>query len=109
LALGCALLHRPPIIFLDEPTAGVDPLNRRRFWQLIHNLAADGVTVFVTTHYMDEAEYCDRLALIYRGELVAVGTPLELKQQRPVDGLLPSLEQVFIDLIEERDRQEAAA
>jgi ABC-2 type transport system ATP-binding protein len=65
--------------------------------------------VFVTTHYMDEAEYCDRLALIYRGELVAVGTPLELKQQRSVDGLLPSLEQVFIDLIEERDRQEAAA
>jgi len=104
LALGCALLHKPPIIFLDEPTAGVDPLNRRRFWQLIHNLAADGVTVFVTTHYMDEAEYCDRLALIYRGELVAVGTPLELKQQQAVDGMLPSLEQVFIDLIEERDK-----
>lgn len=104
LALGCALLHNPPIIFLDEPTAGVDPLNRRRFWQLIHNLAADGVTVFVTTHYMDEAEYCDRLALIYRGELVAVGTPLELKQQRAVQGVLPSLEQVFIDLIEERDK-----
>lgn len=106
LALGCALLHKPPIIFLDEPTAGVDPLNRRRFWQLIHHLAADGVTVFVTTHYMDEAEYCDRLALIYRGELVAVGTPLELKQQRAVDGMLPSLEQVFIDLIEERDALE---
>lgn len=108
LALGCALLHNPPIIFLDEPTAGVDPLNRRRFWQLIHNLAADGVTVFVTTHYMDEAEYCDRLALIYRGELVAVGTPLELKQQRAVQGVLPSLEQVFIDLIEERDTVEGA-
>ncbi len=106
LALGCALLHKPQIIFLDEPTSGVDPLNRRRFWQLIHNLAADGVTVFVTTHYMDEAEYCDRLAMIYRGELVAVGTPLALKQQRAVDGLLPSLEQVFIGLIEERDRQE---
>lgn len=104
LALGCALLHKPPIIFLDEPTAGVDPLNRRRFWQLIHHLAADGVTVFVTTHYMDEAEYCDRLALIYRGELVAIGTPQELKQQRVVDGMLPSLEQVFIDLIEERDK-----
>ncbi|MDK9718686.1 MAG: ATP-binding cassette domain-containing protein [Trichlorobacter sp.] len=104
LALGCALLHRPPIIFLDEPTAGVDPLNRRRFWQLIHHLAADGVTVFVTTHYMDEAEYCDRLALIYRGELVAIGTPQELKQQRATDGTVPSLEQVFIDLIEERDR-----
>ncbi|QOX80087.1 ABC transporter ATP-binding protein [Trichlorobacter lovleyi] len=106
LALGCALLHKPPIIFLDEPTAGVDPLNRRRFWQLIHHLAADGVTIFVTTHYMDEAEYCDRLALIYRGELVAVGTPLELKQQQAVNGLLPSLEQVFIDLIEERDALE---
>ncbi|ACD96812.1 ABC transporter related [Trichlorobacter lovleyi SZ] len=106
LALGCALLHRPPIIFLDEPTAGVDPLNRRRFWQLIHNLASEGVTIFVTTHYMDEAEYCDRLALIYRGELVAVGTPLELKRQQAVDGLLPSLEQVFIDLIEQRDAQE---
>ena len=104
LALGCALLHRPPIIFLDEPTAGVDPLNRRRFWQLIHTLAADGVTVFVTTHYMDEAEYCDRLALIYRGELVAVGSPQELKERRAVNGELPSLEQVFIDLIEERDK-----
>ncbi len=109
LALGCALLHKPPIIFLDEPTSGVDPLNRRRFWQLIHDLAAGGVTIFVTTHYMDEAEYCDRLALIYRGELVAVGTPLELKQQRVRNGQLPSLEQVFISLIEERDRQEAAA
>jgi ABC-2 type transport system ATP-binding protein len=108
LALGCALLHRPPIIFLDEPTAGVDPLNRRRFWQLIHTLAADGVTVFVTTHYMDEAEYCDRLALIYRGELVAVGSPEELKEKRAKGGLLPNLEQVFIELIEERDRQEVA-
>ncbi len=103
LALGCALLHRPPIIFLDEPTSGVDPLNRRRFWQLIHSLAAEGVTVFVTTHYMDEAEYCDRLALIYRGELVAVGSPHDLKQQRSKNGQLPSLEQVFIELIEERD------
>lgn len=108
LALGCALLHNPPIIFLDEPTAGVDPLNRRRFWQLIHHLATEGVTVFVTTHYMDEAEYCDRLALIYRGELVAVGTPLALKQQRCNNGQLPSLEQVFIDLIEERDAAEGA-
>jgi len=105
LALGCALLHRPPIIFLDEPTSGVDPLNRRRFWQMIHNLAAEGVTVFVTTHYMDEAEYCDRLAMIYKGELVAVGTPLELKQARVKDGVMPGLEQVFIDLIEERDRR----
>ncbi len=79
LALGCALLHRPPVIFLDEPTSGVDPISRRSFWDLIYQLAAEGVTVFVTTHYMDEAEYCDRLAMIYRGELVAIGTPDELK------------------------------
>jgi ABC-2 type transport system ATP-binding protein len=80
LALGCAVLHRPPIIFLDEPTSGVDPVSRRRFWELIQELSAEGVTVFVTTHYMDEAEYCNRLALIFRGRLVALGTPTELKQ-----------------------------
>ena len=79
LALGCALLHKPPVIFLDEPTSGVDPISRRNFWDLIYQQAAEGVTVFVTTHYMDEAEYCDRLAMIYRGELVAIGTPDELK------------------------------
>ncbi len=104
LALGCAILHEPPIVFLDEPTSGVDPLSRRKFWELIYSLAEGGVTVFVTTHYMDEAEYCDRLALIYRGELIAVGTPDELKQARAVDGELPSLEDVFIGLIEERDK-----
>jgi ABC-2 type transport system ATP-binding protein len=80
LALGCAILHEPPIIFLDEPTAGVDPLSRRSFWTLIYQLADAGVTVFVTTHYMDEAEYCDRLGMIYRGELIALGTPEELKK-----------------------------
>jgi len=79
LALGCAILHQPPIIFLDEPTSGVDPISRRQFWDLIYELSGKGVTVFVTTHYMDEAEYCDRLALIYRGELIAIGTPDELK------------------------------
>ncbi len=79
LALGCAVLHRPEIIFLDEPTSGVDPLSRRKFWELIQELSAQGVTVFVTTHYMDEAEYCNRLALIFRGRLVALGTPTELK------------------------------
>jgi ABC-type multidrug transport system ATPase subunit len=103
LALGCAILHEPAIIFLDEPTSGVDPLSRRSFWGLIRSLAAGGVTIFVTTHYMDEAEFCDRLALIYRGELVAIGTPEELKQERAVGGVLPSLEDVFIGLIEERD------
>lgn len=80
LALGCAVLHRPPILFLDEPTSGVDPISRRQFWDLIHQMAADGVTVFVTTHYMDEAEYCNRLALIFRGRIVALGSPTELKR-----------------------------
>jgi drug efflux transport system ATP-binding protein len=79
LALGCALLHEPPLLFLDEPTAGVDPISRRRFWDLIYDLAGRGVTVFVTTHYLDEAEYCDRLALIDRGRIIAMGTPTELK------------------------------
>ncbi|MFN7998495.1 MAG: ABC transporter ATP-binding protein [Bryobacteraceae bacterium] len=79
LSLGCAILHEPPIIFLDEPTAGVDPVSRRQFWDLIYELSSRGVTVFVTTHYMDEAEYCDRIALIYRGELIAIGSPEELK------------------------------
>jgi ABC-2 type transport system ATP-binding protein len=81
LALGCAVLHRPPVIFLDEPTSGVDPISRRQFWDLIHHMAEDGVTVFVTTHYMEEAEYCNRLALISRGVVAALGTPSELKQQ----------------------------
>lgn len=104
LALGCAILHEPPIVFLDEPTSGVDPLSRRKFWELIYSLARGGVTVFVTTHYMDEAEYCDRLALIYRGRLVAIGTPEEMKRERAMaGGTLPSLEDVFIGLIEEQD------
>ena len=81
LALGCAILHEPPIIFLDEPTSGVDPISRRRFWDLIYELAGRGVTVFVTTHCMDEAEYCDRIALIYRGELIAIGSPEVLKTE----------------------------
>jgi ABC-2 type transport system ATP-binding protein len=80
LALGCAVLHKPPILFLDEPTSGVDPISRRQFWELIHQMAAEGVTVFVTTHYMDEAEYCNRLVLIYRGKIVASGSPSELKR-----------------------------
>ena len=79
LALGCAVLHRPPIVFLDEPTSGVDPLSRRLFWELIQRMSGDGVTIFVTTHYMDEAEYCNRLALMNGGKLIALGTPTELK------------------------------
>ena len=81
LALGCAVLHQPPILFLDEPTSGVDPISRRQFWELIHQMAASGVTVFVSTHYMEEAEYCNRLALIFRGKMVALGSPSELKRQ----------------------------
>jgi len=88
LALGCAILHEPPIIFLDEPTSGVDPMSRRRFWDLIYELSSRGVTTFVTTHYMDEAEYCDRIGLIYRGELIALGTPAELKTGRMKEDVL---------------------
>jgi ABC-2 type transport system ATP-binding protein len=88
LALGCAVLHRPPIIFLDEPTSGVDPISRRQFWDLIYQMAHDGVTVFVTTHYMEEAEYCNRLALIFRGKMVALGTPSELKKSMKGELLL---------------------
>jgi ABC-2 type transport system ATP-binding protein len=168
LALGCAILHEPPILFLDEPTSGVDPISRRNFWDLIYGMSEKGVTVFVTTHYMDEAEYCDRLGLLYRGELAALGTPRELKSgrmkeevveircERPQDAIalledlpgvrgaalfgkgihavvdrgaeavpmlrealaengfsvaraeriVPSLEDVFVSLVEEKDRQE---
>jgi ABC-2 type transport system ATP-binding protein len=88
LALGCAILHRPPIVFLDEPTSGVDPISRRQFWELIYEMAGEGVTVFVTTHYMDEAEYCDRLGLIYRGELIAQGTPESLKREAMQEDVL---------------------
>ncbi len=80
LALGCAILHDPPVLFLDEPTSGVDPIARGAFWHLIHDLSETGHTIFVSTHYMDEAEYCHRLALMYRGKVIALGTPEELKR-----------------------------
>jgi len=79
LALGCAILHEPPVLFLDEPTSGVDPMARRDFWDLIYQLSEDGHTVFVTTHYMDEAEYCNRIALMGGGKVIALGSPAELK------------------------------
>jgi ABC-2 type transport system ATP-binding protein len=88
LALACAVLHRPPIIFLDEPTSGVDPVSRRQFWELIQQMVSEGITVFVTTHYMDEAEYCNRLVLIDRGRIVAMGTPTELKTRHMQGQLL---------------------
>ncbi|OIQ77929.1 putative ABC transporter ATP-binding protein YbhF [mine drainage metagenome] len=85
LALGCAILHRPPVLFLDEPTSGVEPAARRLFWDLIHTLAGDGVTILVSTHYMEEAEYCNRIAIIDHGRLVATGSPGELRA-RGLDG-----------------------
>jgi ABC-2 type transport system ATP-binding protein len=87
LALGCAILHEPPILFLDEPTGGVDPVSRRQFWRLIDELSESGVTILVTTHYLDEAEHCQRLAIIHAGRLAAIGTTRELKHvfaDRPV-------------------------
>ena len=91
LALGCALLHNPPILFLDEPTSGVDPISRRNFWDLIYSISDKGTTVFVTTHYMDEAEYCHRLGLIFKGKLVQMGTPEALKSSS-VSGSIWELE-----------------
>jgi len=81
LALSAAILHRPEVLFLDEPTAGVDPVSRRAFWDLLYKLIAEGITVFVTTHYMDEAEHCHRLAFIQRGQIIAYGSPAEIKSE----------------------------
>jgi len=96
LALSCALLHDPPIIFLDEPTAGVDPEARRNFWDLIYHLAQQGKTIFVTTHYMDEAEYCNRVSIMYQGEIIALGSPQALKQRHQK----ASMQEVFIHLVD---------
>jgi len=100
LALGAAIMHEPRILFLDEPTSGVDPISRRNFWILIRTLAHQGVTVFVTTHYMDEAEYCDRLALIYRGRLIALGTPDELKRDQMPEDVLEAAVDRPVDALE---------
>jgi ABC-2 type transport system ATP-binding protein len=88
LALGCAIIHEPKIIFLDEPTSGVDPITRANFWRIIKDMASRGVTTFVTTHYMDEAENCDRMTLIYRGSIIAMGSPSQMKKDIMKDSVL---------------------
>lgn len=104
LALACATAHRPDLVFLDEPTAGVDPAARRTFWETIYGLAKRGTTILVTTHYMDEAERCERLAFLSRGHLIAVGTPSAVVAQFGAK----SVEDVFVQL-QEKDEQETAA
>ena len=116
LSMAAALIHNPPVLFLDEPTSGVDVLTRRNFWNHITSLAKKGVTIMVTTHFMDEAEYCDRISLFYKGETIAVGTPTELKKKAAAfnpspqpspprgEGVLPTMEETFITLIKESER-----
>ncbi|WP_426445231.1 ATP-binding cassette domain-containing protein [Siccibacter colletis] len=109
LALVCALMHEPDILFLDEPTSGVDPLTRREFWLHINSMVEKGVTVMVTTHFMDEAEYCDRIGLVYHGKLIASGTPDDLKAQAATqEDDDPTMEQAFITLIHRWDKEHAA-
>jgi ABC-2 type transport system ATP-binding protein len=104
LALACAVMHEPPILFLDEPTSGVDPVTRREFWTHINGVVEKGVTVMVTTHFMDEAEYCDRIALVYRGRIIAAGTPDQLKAQvASTQAPDPSMEDAFITLVQRQD------
>ncbi|HEX9852165.1 MAG TPA: ATP-binding cassette domain-containing protein, partial [Woeseiaceae bacterium] len=110
LALACALMHRPPVLFLDEPTSGVDPITRREFWTHINGLVRRGVTVLVTTHFMDEAEYCDRVALMYRAKLIALDPPDVLKERTANEkNPEPTMEDAFITLVEAADVPERAA
>jgi ABC-2 type transport system ATP-binding protein len=95
LALGAAILHKPAIVFLDEPTSGVDPIARRHFWEIINSLAAGGVTIIVTTHYMDEAEYCNRLCIMHAAKIVSLGSPAELKRSHGTH----SIEDLFVQLV----------
>jgi len=105
LALGCALIHKPKLLVLDEPTAGVDPVSRRIFWEMIYSLAREGITVLVTTHYMDEASSCDLLCFIFNGKIMASGTPEELIQEEQVG----TLEDVFIKYVERSTNQKIEA
>ena len=109
LALACSLMHRPPVLFLDEPTSGVDPITRREFWTHINGLARKGVTIMVTTHFMDEAEYCDRVALMYRAKLIALDTPDALKRASRSDkNPDPTMEDAFIHLVESAELDDEA-
>ena len=108
LALACAVMHEPDILFLDEPTSGVDPVTRREFWMHINGLVAKGITIVVTTHFMEEAEYCDRLALVSRGKVIAAGTPDELKDLASESDDEPGMEESFIRLVERQTREEAS-
>ncbi|NRP73304.1 putative ABC transporter ATP-binding protein YbhF [Ensifer psoraleae] len=109
LALACAVLHEPEVLFLDEPTSGVDPITRREFWTHINGLVEKGVTVLVTTHFMDEAEYCDRISLIYRGRSIALGSPDEMKKRVANKHLPdPTMEDAFIALVQGSEAKEAA-
>ena len=97
-------MHRPRVLFLDEPTSGVDPITRREFWTHITGLAKKGITIMVTTHFMEEAEYCDRIALVYQGGIIKMGTPAELKKAAVTkEILLPTLDDAFIQLIKRYD------
>ena len=101
------MLHDPPVVFLDEPTSGVDPLTRREFWAHINAMVERGVTVLVTTHFLDEAEYCDRIGLVYKGRVIARGSPDELKERaKAPDRREPTLEDAFVALVEASDRAE---
>lgn len=109
LALACSLMHEPDILFLDEPTSGVDPLTRREFWLHINGMVDKGVTVMVTTHFMDEAEYCDRIGLVYRGKIIAAGSPDQLKHSvANDDNPNPTMEQAFIELVQGYDKEQTA-
>jgi ABC-2 type transport system ATP-binding protein len=105
LALGCAVLHRPPIIFLDEPTSGVDPIMRRRFWELINDMSANGVTVLVTTHFLEEAEYCNDIILINAGKIIANGSPKQLKEDHIKNPILEVQSRRVVDAMELIERQ----
>jgi ABC-2 type transport system ATP-binding protein len=112
LAMAAALLHEPEILFLDEPTSGADPLARREFWRRITTLAEQGVTVIITTHFMEEAEYCDRVVILDAGRVLAQGMPAEIRSRaRPAPGQVPTMEDAFIAIVEEAragtPRQEA--